>query len=298
MRAASRSSTREEKKEQEGHVAGEASISRRARARRLRHHHGRRRCSDCRQVASMPASSIRNRTSSTDAAPATAGASVEATTSFNRTVLVEGGSKKTVRVSNTTAPRTCCWRTPPCADCASTKPDWVSLNLGVCLCVDCAGVHTGSREGLDKALCGGRPREEGNLDQEQVPVQGIHPLGQYRREGQGREALCPALRGLRQRRATWSQKKIWHPRGEKTEDTTNDNSRAKHAEGRANTGTKRGASLRRQRHVLCSVSTLAAGPCGESHWGHLPRGRKDACLRTSRWRHAGTRALRRRERGG
>ena len=94
-----------------------------------------------------------NRTSSTDAAPATAGVGrsddeddinrstvveEEDDDDVNRNVVVEGGSKKTA--SNPTV-RDLLLENPTCADCASTKPDWVSLNLGVCLCVDCAGVH-------------------------------------------------------------------------------------------------------------------------------------------------------------
>ncbi len=28
-----------------------------------------------------------------------------------------------------------------CADCNTPNPDWVSLNLGVLLCIECSGVH-------------------------------------------------------------------------------------------------------------------------------------------------------------
>ena len=28
-----------------------------------------------------------------------------------------------------------------CADCGSAKPDWVSLNLGILVCLECSGVH-------------------------------------------------------------------------------------------------------------------------------------------------------------
>ena len=30
---------------------------------------------------------------------------------------------------------------PICADCGTPNPDWVSLNLGVLVCIDCSGVH-------------------------------------------------------------------------------------------------------------------------------------------------------------
>jgi Putative GTPase activating protein for Arf/PH domain len=32
-------------------------------------------------------------------------------------------------------------RNPVCADCGMTNPDWVSLNLGIVLCIECSGVH-------------------------------------------------------------------------------------------------------------------------------------------------------------
>jgi hypothetical protein len=30
---------------------------------------------------------------------------------------------------------------PICADCDNINPDWVSLNLGVVICIECSGVH-------------------------------------------------------------------------------------------------------------------------------------------------------------
>jgi len=30
---------------------------------------------------------------------------------------------------------------PVCCDCATTAPEWVSINLGVMLCITCSGVH-------------------------------------------------------------------------------------------------------------------------------------------------------------
>jgi len=28
-----------------------------------------------------------------------------------------------------------------CADCGTPSPEWCSINLGVTLCIDCAGIH-------------------------------------------------------------------------------------------------------------------------------------------------------------
>jgi hypothetical protein len=28
-----------------------------------------------------------------------------------------------------------------CADCGAAKPDWVSINLGAVICIDCSGIH-------------------------------------------------------------------------------------------------------------------------------------------------------------
>ena len=32
---------------------------------------------------------------------------------------------------------------PQCAECRKANPDWISLNLGILLCIDCSGVHRG-----------------------------------------------------------------------------------------------------------------------------------------------------------
>jgi hypothetical protein len=41
-----------------------------------------------------------------------------------------------------------------CAGCTTPNPDWVSLNLGVLLCIECSGVHRSLGVHVSKAsLC-------------------------------------------------------------------------------------------------------------------------------------------------
>ena len=42
---------------------------------------------------------------------------------------------------------------PVCCDCGTLAPEWVSLNLGVLLCITCSGVHRSLGTHVSKVLC-------------------------------------------------------------------------------------------------------------------------------------------------
>lgn len=51
------------------------------------------------------------------------------------------GSDRKQSVKKTTLGPKIMAENPICADCGTPNPDWVSLNLGVLVCIDCSGVH-------------------------------------------------------------------------------------------------------------------------------------------------------------
>ena len=52
-----------------------------------------------------------------------------------------GGEASTTKAAKNPLVKKIMEANPTCADCGAASPDWVSLNLGVLLCIQCSGIH-------------------------------------------------------------------------------------------------------------------------------------------------------------